>query len=299
MIRFGLCCTFQKETIAFRTITASTLRRRIELGQNPLAAISDLITHNIESLLLAITYCSNHGIGCFRISSKIFPLYTHPRHKYQLRDLPQCKKILEGLQQVRAEAVKRNIRLTFHPDQFVILNSPRNEVVTSSIEELKYHALVASYIGADVINIHGGGGYGDKRHALQRLSKEILALPPTVQSLLTIENDDRVFSPEDLLPLCMELRIPFVYDVHHHRCLQDSLSIEEATQLAVKTWDREPLFHISSPKGGWGARNPRLHADYIEPKDIPACWLTIDPLTIEIEAKAKELAIEQILRRKW
>ena len=44
--------------------------------------------------------------------------------------------------------------------------------------------------------------------------------------------------------------ILLVYDVHHHRCNPDGLSVEEATSQAMATWDREPLFpHLQSAGG--------------------------------------------------
>ena len=98
--------------------------------------------------------------------------------------------------------------------------------------------------------------------------------------------------------------IPLVYDVHHHRCNPDRMTIEEATAAAVSTWNREPLFHISSPREGWGGAEPRYHHDYLNPADLPAGWLDLD-ITIEVEAKLKEVAvklfrlnIEQLLAEK-
>ena len=197
----------------------------------------------------------------------------------------------------------RNIRLTFHPDQFVVLNSPKEEVVERSIADLEYNGMMAKLVGADVINIHGGGGYGDKDAAIKRFAKIFGRLSSNVQSLLTLENDDRVFTPTDLIPLCNNLNIPFVYDVHHHRCLPDQLTIAQATKKALTTWDREPLFHISSPKEGWISRKKRLHDDFINLEDLPGEWKEIDPLTIDIEAKAKELAViklsEQLIKKGW
>ncbi|MDX1708514.1 MAG: hypothetical protein R3274_07935, partial [Desulfobacterales bacterium] len=117
---------------------------------------------------------------------------------------------------------------------------------------------------------------------------------------LTLENDDRIFTPADLLPFCKDTGIPFVYDVHHHRCLPDGNGVETTTEQALETWDREPLFHISSPLGGWKAKNVRRHHDYINIKDFPKNWLAL-PITVEVEAKAKELAILKLtkdLRRK-
>ena len=110
---------------------------------------------------------------------------------------------------------------------------------------------------------------------------------------LAFENDDRIYTPADLLPFCEEHKLPFVYDVHHHRCLPDALTPEAVTRRALKTWDREPLFHLSSPRDGWGSPDPRPHHDYIDLKDFPACWRGLD-ITIEVEAKAKELAIARL-----
>ena len=149
---------------------------------------------------------------------------------------------------------------------------------------------MASWIQADVLNIHAGGAYGNKGRTLHRLARRIEKLPGPVRSRLTFENDDRIFTPADLLPLCKDNGVPFVYDVHHHRCLADGMSIERTTEKALQTWNREPLFHISSPLGGWKASHARRHNDYINIKDFPKSWLNLN-ITVEVEAKAKELAV--------
>jgi UV DNA damage endonuclease len=86
-----------------------------------------------------------------------------------------------------------------------------------------------------------------------------------------------------------------VYDVHHHRCLPDNLSVAQATQRALTTWNREPLFHISSPKHGWGKKGVCWHNDYIDLHDFPAEWRKLD-ITVEVEAKAKELAVKRLYK---
>ena len=86
-----------------------------------------------------------------------------------------------------------------------------------------------------------------------------------------------------------------VYDVHHHRCLSDGMRTEQITEMALATWNREPLFHVSSPLGGWNASNPRRHDDYVKLRDFPTCWLDLN-LTVEIEAKAKEQAVLKLKR---
>jgi UV DNA damage endonuclease len=289
--RLGLCCIFQQCPITFRTTTVSHLKKLRSAGKNDREYLSEIALHNCHNLLQAIEYCSSQGIGAFRIYSQFLPAYTHPDVGYSLEDLPRFAEIISTLISVKKLATKHDIRLTFHPDQFVVLSSPSYEVVAQSICELEYHGILADLVGADVINIHGGGAYGNKAAALERFAANFAKLSLSLRQKLTLENDDRVFSPSDLLPTCHQLGIPFVYDVHHHRCLPDSLSLEEATQLALETWNREPLFHLSSPKDGWKSSKPQLHHDFIDPADVPAFWKTIKPLTIDIEAKAKETAI--------
>jgi UV DNA damage endonuclease len=258
-----------------------------------LARLGDLCRTNAASLLDAVTYCRDNEIGCFRVNSQILPLKTHPEIGYGVDELPSAEEIIRDFRRCGEFARAYDIRLTFHPDQFVVLNSPRPEVVDNSIRELEYQAEVAAWIGADVINIHGGGAYGDKSVALDRLRRNLSRLSDNVRSRLTLENDDKIYTPRDLLPLCRSENIPLVYDIHHHRCLDDELDERETTGLAAATWNREPLFHISSPRDGWKSPHPERHHDFINLRDFPTFWEDMD-ITVEVEAKAKEIAIARL-----
>jgi UV DNA damage endonuclease len=78
--------------------------------------------------------------------------------------------------------------------------------------------------------------------------------------------------------------------------LPDDLTVEQATAAAWATWqNREPLFHISSPMEGWHEPKPERHHDDIDPEDFPAAWRS-GALTVEVEAKAKELAVARLQR---
>lgn len=292
MIRLGLCCKFEAEPIKFRTATALHTRRLKPAGRR--AKLAGLCRANAAALASAIEYCAASGIGSFRVNSQVLPLKTHPDVGYEVAELPGGVGIIKAFKACGAQARRLGIRLTFHPDQFILLSSEKENVTAASIAELEYQAQVAGWIGADVINIHGGGAYGDKAAALARVARALGRLSQAVRSRLAFENDDRVYTPADLLPFCLEQGLPFIYDVHHHRCLPDGLSVEEVTARALKTWDREPLFHLSSPKYGWKGITPNLHHDYIDIKDFPAGWRHLN-ITIEVEAKAKELAIKRLI----
>lgn len=291
--RLGLCCQFIRAPIRFATTTAAALQRRPRAAQ--LERLADLALANADALLEALRYCAAHGIGSFRILSPILPLKTHPMVGYRVEQLPRADEIVARFRSCGEFARQHDIRTGFHPDQFVVLNAPDEVIVQRAVADIESQAEIAEWVGADTVNIHAGGAYGDKAAALERFRRNVERLSDRARRRLTVENDDRIFTPADLLPVCRAAGIPLVYDVHHHRCLPDGLSVAEATEAARATWNREPLFHLSSPLGGWHGPDPRRHHDFIHPRDFPSEWLGW-PLTVELEAKAKELAVERLRR---
>jgi UV DNA damage endonuclease len=294
VIRWGLCCQFLDAPIKYRTAT-----HRYVATLSP-AARRDYLTaiaaNNAAALADSVRHCRALGIGAFRINSQVLPLGTHPVSGYSLDRLDRDGAIRRTFLEAGALARERGVRLSFHPDQFVVLNSERQAVVESSIGELEFQAEIAELVGADVIVLHGGGTAGGVPAALARLGRAVDRLSARARSRLALENDDRQFAPADLLPFCAAHALPMVYDVHHHRCKADALTVAEATERAAASWGaREPYFHISSPRDGWSARDPRPHADYIDPDDLPREWMGLD-LTVDVEAKAKERAVVKAMR---
>ncbi len=290
-LRLGLCCIFRQEPIRFRQITAKTL---LSLPRDEqLTRLSEICLHNVVSLKKSLQFTFENGIGAFRILSPLFPRYTHRKVQYRLDDLPAADRIRGIFAELRHFKRVHDIRLSFHPDQFNVLSSPKEEVVNNTICELEYQGMLAELVDAEVINLHAGGVYGDKKTALERLITNVQRLPDAVRSRLSLENDDKSYTPADLLPLCEQLEIPMVYDIHHHRCLPDGRSEEEVTEKTIELWKRlgrEPYFHISSPRNGWNSNSPKPHADYITLSDFPEFWKNITA-TVDVEAKAKELAV--------
>jgi UV DNA damage endonuclease len=290
-LRLGLCCQFAEQPIKFVTTTVAALARLPRREQ--LARLAALGSANAESLLAALKFCAANGIRSFRIVSSILPVKTHPTAGYRIEELPGAAELVGQFRRCGDFARAQGIRTGFHPDQFVVLNSPDADIVDRSIADIESQSEIAEWTNADTVNIHGGGGYGDKPAALERFRRNLDRLSPRARTRLTVENDDKTFTPSDLLPLCRTTEVPLVYDVHHHRCCPDTLSVEEATASARATWNREPLFHISSPLEGWQGPKPERHHDYIDPEDFPAAWRG-GSLTVEVEAKAKELAVARL-----
>ena len=264
MLRLGLCCKFTREPIRFRATTAAALARLDPAARAQ--RLSELCQANAAATEAAIRYCAGHGIGAFRVGSNVLPVHTHPVAGYDVRKLPNGSAIVAAFRACGRLARKHSIRLLFHPDQYIVLGSSDPEITRRSAVDLVAQAEVAEWLDADVINIHAGGGYGDKDAALARVARNIRRLPAAVRKRLTLENDEHTYAPKDLLPFCEEHGIPMVYDVHHHRCLPDGLSIVEATRRCLATWDREPVLHISSPRDGWRGPTPHTPQRFYRPR---------------------------------
>jgi UV DNA damage endonuclease len=299
MIRWGLCCQFVDADIKFRSATHRYVAG-LPAGERR-EYLAQIAWDNAEALTQAVAECRRLGIGAFRINSQVLPLATHPVSGYTLGDLDDHVGLLEdAFAHVRPLAHELGVRLSFHPDQFVVLNSERPSVLEASVRELEMQAVVSELVGADTITLHVGGATGGCEAAIDRLKRGIDRLSPRARARLAFENDDRLFAPADLLPLCADMGVALVYDSHHHRCHPDALSVEEASLRAAETWRgrdaalgpfaREPYFHVSSPRDGWDARNPRPHADRVDPADVPRVWTLMD-LTVDVEAKEKERAV--------
>ena len=126
MLRFGLCCIFRDQPIRFVNTTAKSIAHLPR--SDALAKLSRLCLSNADALLAALEFCAAREIGCFRINSQILPLKTHPRHGYAIDDLAEGSQIVARFQACGAFARNANVRTSFHPDQFVVLNSPRRRL---------------------------------------------------------------------------------------------------------------------------------------------------------------------------
>ena len=250
---------------------------------------------NAKDVLHILKWNKENGINFFRLSSDFFPWASN----YKFEELPQFNSIKAELEKSGKFAIDNGIRITSHPGPFNVLVSPREHVVENTITDLEIHGRVFDLMGLsqtpyNKLNIHCNGVYGDKISAMDRFCKNFKRLSPSVQSRLTVENDDKasMYSVKDLMYIHERIGIPIVFDYHHHKFNTGGLSEEEALKLAMSTWPDgiRPAVHYSESKALHEENDkikPQAHSDYIN--ELPNLY-GMD-VAVMVEAKAKELAI--------
>ena len=257
--------------------------------------VSELVLQNVADLERIIDWNEQNGIKMYRMSSDMFPWAT----EYEFTELKDWNEIQKILQRCGTKATKYNQRLSFHPGPFNVLVSPKENVVLNTIKDLEVHgrimdAMELSKTPYNKINIHCNGVYGDKIAAMDRFCENFDKLSNSVKSRLTIENDDKasMYSVKDLMYIHNKIKIPIVFDYHHHSFNTGDMSEESALKLAITTWPENiiPAVHYSESKAlheNNTKLKPQAHSDYINA--IPNTYdMGVD---IMVEAKQKDLAI--------
>jgi UV DNA damage endonuclease len=192
------------------------------------------VTNNLANLRQILEYNVSHELRFFRMGSGLVPFASHP-----VNTLPWQAHFQHSWQQIGHYIKAHDLRISMHPDQFVVLNSPSPRIVENSIRELAYQASIMDLMGLDAsakLQIHGGGVYGDKPAARRRFIQTYTLLPENIRARLVIENDDRLYSLQDCLAIHEETGIPILFDNFHHECLNTGEPMAEALQLAARTW---------------------------------------------------------------
>lgn len=286
----GLVCITVSNEVRYRTVTRKRLLSFPLHEQESL--LGELYASNIGTLLGAVDFCAQNGIHLYRISSQIFPFADDPI------GMDILSRFHEELAAVGQRATATGLRLAIHPDQFVVLNSDSPAVVQNSVKILTMHANTLDYLQQPVsawslLEVHGGKG---KR--AEALIEAIQGLPQNVRARLALENDEYIYSAAEILEICHAAGVPMVFDAHHHVCHEkietyDDASIHAFVEAARATWPTAAwqLAHISNGREFF---TDRRHSDLIT--EMPAAYARIP--WIEVEAKAKEIAIRQ-LQREW
>lgn len=219
-------------------------------------------SHNISDLKKILKHNINNKIYLFRISSDIIPFGSHEINQIKWWDL-----FKEELQEIGAIIKENNIRVSMHPGQYTVINSPSVKIVEKGLKDLEYHCAFLDSLEVDYSHklvLHIGGVYNDKTSALERFKKGFNLLSASAKKRLVIENDHRSYTIEDVLKISNELTIPAIFDnLHHELNPSMNLSLKDILGLVSSTWsvdDGSMKLHYSdsSKTKSFGA-----HSDFI------------------------------------
>lgn len=279
----------------------------------PHAAVAQLKTlalHNLEDVLRILQWNVSKGIKFFRITSGLFPhigdwmlAVDFPKSTYFKGDIEFARPLLE---KIGAYAAENDIRLTFHSNPYCQLNSPNRQVLKNTLFDIMIYQKILNITGADkrggILILHGGGVHGDKSRSLKRLETVLRKLPAKFRNIISLENDERQYNPDDLLPLCERLGIPFCFDVFHNSISEAKIPVTpEFIKRVCSTWTRRgmiPKFHLSEQ-----LRGERFGAHSLYIKEIPpwmfriARTVNLPFVDLMLECKAKELALLKISKK--
>ena len=257
---------------------------------------SELALQNTRDLIEVIKWNHKNGFKLFRMTSNLIPWSS----EFPLSSMPDYRKISILLNGAGNLADKYGQRITSHPGPFNVLVSPNEKVVQNTITDLSIHGEIFDLMGLsrtpyNKINIHCNGVYGDKQSAMDRFCKNFEKLPESVQTRLTVENDDKasMYSVKDLMYIHERIGIPIVFDYHHHTFNTGGLTEQEALELAMSTWgDIKPIVHYSESRTLEDeSAKPQAHSDFIY-SEINTYGHDLD---IVVEAKKKELTVQKYL----
>lgn len=272
---------------------------------------------SVEYLEEIFSYLEKQRIKMYRMSSDVAPYVTHPDMPQFHNQVAEAKGELTALGR-RASAM--GLRLSFHPSQYTILNSPDPELNRKSVLDIESQASILDLMGAGpegCIVVHVGGVYGDKPAAMTRWVETYKALPEASKRRLVLENDDISYSAAEVLELHERTGVACVFDSHHFCCNNpEGLEIGATAARFLATWQGRgrAKTHVSSPRTQMRElkrRNRKTkkletvampplwtgHADYIDPFsfiDLIRRMPKDAEFDVMLEAKVKDLALRRL-----
>lgn len=250
-----------------------------------------VIVSNLKSLEEIIYYNIKNNIHFYRMSSKIIPLATKSDVKFDY-----INKYRSYYGKIGKMISDYDMRVDFHPDQFCVLNSVKSDVVSASIDILKYHYSLLEALGIKnkILVLHVGSNSFGKDNSIRRFINNFNKLPKYLKECIAIENDDKVFNVSDVLEISKNTGVPVILDYHHHLCNKSDFSFED---IFNSFNNGRVKMHFSSSKN---KKDFRSHNDYINGDDfidfIKILKKYDRDVDIMIEAKCKDDSLFRLVR---
>lgn len=271
------------------TIPASTNHTLRLANLNDAEKVKGLVRQNVRAGEEISRWNAWRGVELFRLGQNLIPFASHPGFPYDWES-----EHGDELRELGELARSVGMRLSMHPGQYINPGSPKPETVERSLDELRYVARVFSLLGRPdgVIVLHMGGAYDDRPATIRRFV-EVMRPEEEVLRYLALENDERIWTVEEVANAANTLGIPAITDTLHHALNPGSLTLEEALDLSLPTWEARgvrPKLHISSqdPEKQSGA-----HAYAIDSADWERLLEALGgrEADVMVEAKGKEQAL--------
>jgi UV DNA damage endonuclease len=249
MIRIGYVCINTELPTASKTfrLAGYTEKRMLEVARSNLTALQNILKWNLE-----------HAITLFRITSGLIPFGSSYVNSGSWKT-----ELKAEFAHIGAFARRYAMRFSMHPGQYTVLNSPDLNIYHRAIDDLEYHTAVLDLMELDsshIIIIHGGGAYGNKGKYLALLKERITELPDHIKKRLALENDEKAYTAEEILSVCMQTGVAGIVDNLHHKVLPSfkGLGNREVIEQFSATWSgRRQKVHYSDqdPEKGNGAHS--------------------------------------------
>jgi UV DNA damage endonuclease len=239
--------------------TANTTFRLRNYSEENMA---EKIENNLECLMRILEFNVKNGLLFFRISSDLVPFASHPICKFDY-----VKNFRREFRDIGGYIRENDIRISMHPDQFVLINAKDKELVKKSIRELDYHCKVLDAMGLNStakVQIHVGGVYGDKQKSIRRFVDNYKKLSGRITNRLAIENDHRSYGLKDCIGISKKTGIPVIFYSYHHECLNNGTGMRNVVLQAMKTWKRRDGM-LMTDYSSQGARKG-VHSKHIDLK---------------------------------
>lgn len=249
---------------------------------------------NIQALNQILLWNKAHNIKLFRITSALIPFGSHLINKGEWKNELKAQLFKTG-----EFIINEKMRVSMHPGQYTVINSPHEQYYLNSMHDIEYHNNVLNLMGLDnthKIIIHGGGLYNDKKKSMKLLTKRLKSLPQILRERVVLENDERCFSADEIYNVCMDTALPGIFDVLHHEVNPsfESLSEREIILKFKELWGNiRQKIHYSNQASG---KHKGAHSQHVCIAKFLKFYRSIEDLELDImlEVKDKQESVLEI-----
>lgn len=242
--------------------------------------------NNLDCLLAILQFNVEHNILFFRITSDLIPFASHPICDF---DWPAYFK--QDFKSIGNYITAHDIRISMHPGQYTILNSPDEGVLEASVKELEYHAQVLDAMDLDQsakIQLHVGGVYDNKEESIRRFIKRYHGLQNSIKRRLVIENDDHKYTALDCLRIHTETQVPVIFDSMHHELNNRGETMTEVFESLVLAWKQEDGIPMVDYSNSGNYLQRAKHAESIDIQQFAQFIALTKPFDCDIMLEIKD-----------